>query len=100
MDDRERIEQSIAALEAQRSVLGDQVVDLASSALGKQLADLETQTGEQRKQVTVLFADLQGLAALSERMDAEELGGYPQSDMEPSGSDYPGRPGHCTGAHG
>ncbi len=74
MDDRARIEQSIAALEAQRSVLGDQVAELAISALRKQLSDLDVQTDEQRKLVTVLFADLPELAAMSEHVDAEDLG--------------------------
>jgi class 3 adenylate cyclase/tetratricopeptide (TPR) repeat protein len=73
MDDQARIEQSIAALEAQRAVLGDPVVDLAISALRQQLADLEVQAEEQRKLVTVMFAELPGLATLSEQVDAEEL---------------------------
>lgn len=76
-NDRTRIEQSIAALEAQRAILGSEVVDLALSALKKQLEELSAQATdleEQRKMITVLFADVPALAALSERVDAEDLG--------------------------
>ncbi len=54
-------------LEAQRRTLGDMVVDTSLTALRKQLSESERQEvttfalrGE-RKQVTVMFADISGL---------------------------------------
>lgn len=75
--ERARIEQSIAALEKQRAVLGNEVVDLALSALKKQIEEMDSQSveqEEQRKMITVLFADVPALTVLSERVDAEDLG--------------------------
>ncbi len=75
MSEREKLRDSIAALEAQRGVLGDSVVETAIAALRRQLASLEQAppTQQQRKQVTVLFADLAGFTSMSETMDAEEV---------------------------
>ena len=74
MIEREQLEQSIAALEAQRVVLGDAVVDPAIAALREKLTALEAPaTLEQRKQVTILFADVSGFTAMSETMDAEDV---------------------------
>lgn len=70
---------AIAALEAQRPVLGDVVVDAATAALRQQLQGREDEeraadAGEaQRRTVTVMFADLSGFTALSERLDAEHV---------------------------
>jgi class 3 adenylate cyclase/tetratricopeptide (TPR) repeat protein len=70
----EKIQQSIAALEAQRHTLGDSVVDSTVTLLREKLADLQAnQTAEQRKKVTVLFADLVGSTELSARLDPEDL---------------------------
>ena len=70
----EAIEEAIAALEAQRDILGDAVVEVSIAALREKLAVLETQRAtEQRKQVTVLFADVSGFTAMSETMDPEEV---------------------------
>ncbi|HEX9856543.1 MAG TPA: adenylate/guanylate cyclase domain-containing protein [Acidimicrobiia bacterium] len=70
-----KLEQAIAALEAQRSVLGD-AVDPAIAALQDQLALLRS-AGEaaedQRKQVTVVFADVQGFTSMSQTMDPEDV---------------------------
>ncbi|HSH04581.1 MAG TPA: adenylate/guanylate cyclase domain-containing protein [Anaerolineae bacterium] len=74
MDSREQIEQSIIALEAQREVLGDVVVDASVNSLRQKLASLEPQRQEgqqQRKHVTVLFASVPNLATLAINMDAE-----------------------------
>lgn len=65
---------SIEALEAQRAALGDAVVEPALAALRERLALLEAgQPNQQRKQVTILFADVVGFTTMSERMDAEEM---------------------------
>ena len=72
MTEREQLEQAIAQLEAQRAALGDGVVDASIAALHEKLATLE-RTPEQRKQVTILFADLSGYTAMSETMDAEDV---------------------------
>jgi predicted ATPase/class 3 adenylate cyclase len=71
-----QLEVAIAALEAQRLTLGDAVVDASIAALREKLAALQTPppSDQQRKQVTVLFADVSGFTAMSETMDAEELG--------------------------
>src|SRR5882762_7611230 len=73
-----KINASIAALEAQRTILGDTVVDSAIAALRQQLAQLdataEKQTTEdERKIVTIVFADVSGFTAFSEKKDPEEV---------------------------
>jgi class 3 adenylate cyclase/tetratricopeptide (TPR) repeat protein len=74
--DRSQLEQAIVALEAQRAILGDAVVDTAVLPLKAKLAALDSGTPvsiEQRKMVTVLFADVMGFTTLSEAMDAEDV---------------------------
>lgn len=75
MTEREQLEQAIAALEAQRAILGDAVVDASVAALREKLAALKPPPSaeQQRKQVTVLFADISGFTAMSETMDVEEV---------------------------
>ncbi|MGQ0604845.1 MAG: ATP-binding protein [Anaerolineales bacterium] len=83
MNERDQLEQAIAALEAQRALLGDAVVDAALAPMREKLAALssplraggteERATEQQRKQVTVLFADVSGFTAMSETLDAEEV---------------------------
>lgn len=83
MTEREQLEQAIAALEAQRALLGDAVVNAALAPMREKLATLtaaQTPTPasapretEQRKQVTVLFSDVSGFTAMSETMDPEEV---------------------------
>ena len=67
---------AIAGLESQRSSLGNAVVDPAIAALRQQLAQLETgraPTADERKLVTIVFADVSGFTALSERLDPEKV---------------------------
>mgnify|MGYP001078144398 CR=1 FL=1 len=68
---RQEIEQTIAALEAQRAILGAAVVEPAVAALRDQLAALQKEEAapprQERKQVTVMFADIAGFTALSRK---------------------------------
>jgi len=75
MTEREQLEQAIAALEVQRAVLGDVVVDSSIAALREKLAALSPtpRTEQKRKQTTILFADVSGFTAMSESLDAEEV---------------------------
>lgn len=77
MSELEELKAAIEALEAQRTVLGDAAVAAAVVGLRECLAALEGTTrpaaeGE-RKQTTVMFADLSGFTALSETADAEDI---------------------------
>jgi adenylate cyclase len=82
MINREQLEQAIAALEAQRASLGDAVIDAAIAPMREKLAALAraeckpapppSSVGE-RKLVTILFADLSGFTALSEKLDPEAV---------------------------
>ncbi len=73
---------AMAAIEAQRPLLGDAVVDAAIAPMRDKLAALEAQAHptQQRKLATVLFADVSGFTALSEMMDAEVMAGI-MNDM-------------------
>jgi len=75
MNDREKLKQAIVAQESLRATLGDAVVDATIAALKKQIEALEPQKPieQQRKYVTVLFADVSGFTAMSETLDAEEV---------------------------
>ncbi|NCF69574.1 MAG: hypothetical protein GWP61_26795, partial [Chloroflexi bacterium] len=78
MSEREKIEQAIAALEAQRDSLGDEVIDVALAPLREKLATLQqdkptavsTVEGE-RRVVTVLFCDVTGSTAMAGTLDPE-----------------------------
>ncbi len=69
------IETTIVALETQRASLGDLVVDTALGLLRERLATLiqPDQAPDERKRVTVLFADVSGYTALSENLDPEDV---------------------------
>ena len=71
----EQIESAIAALEAQRALLGDAVVRMAVAPLQEELAARRhTERGTQQlKTVTVLFMDVVGSTQLSERLDPEDV---------------------------
>jgi len=72
MTEREELEGGIAALEAQRAVLGDAVVDTALAALRARLARLDA-PGQQLKPVTLLFMDIVDSTALSRRLEPEDI---------------------------
>ena len=74
--ERENLELAIGALEAQRSILGDQIVDIAQKSMREKLAQLDAETRlshepQERKLITVLFADVSGFTAMAEAMDHE-----------------------------
>jgi ABC-type oligopeptide transport system substrate-binding subunit/class 3 adenylate cyclase len=74
-----RLETAIAGLEAQRTILGDEIVETALIPLRQQLAELCGTSGRsslsalagERRLVTVMFADVSGFTALAETMDPE-----------------------------
>jgi len=70
--DQHPLERAIAAQEALRGAVPDDVVDAAVAALRQQLAQLDA-ASPRRRQVTVLFADVSGFTAMSEQMDPELL---------------------------
>ncbi|HLM03894.1 MAG TPA: adenylate/guanylate cyclase domain-containing protein, partial [Blastococcus sp.] len=73
-DELGAVEQAITALEGQRAVLGDAVVDTALGPLTeKRDRLLAASVGERRKQVTVLFADMVDSTVLAARLDPEDL---------------------------
>ncbi len=77
--DHRQLQQAIAALELQRATLGNGVIDAAQAPLRKQLADLGQPSADapslagERKQVTVMFADISGFTPLSETLDPETV---------------------------
>ena len=73
--ERAKLEQAIALLESQREMFGDVAADVSIAALRAKIAALENPPvlAEQRKQATVLFADIAGFTAFSETIDAEEV---------------------------
>ena len=75
MDKGKQLEEAIAALETQRGTLGDAVIDASIAALQKQLDDLKTLTSpeQQRKLVTLLFADVVGSTRIGQHMDPEDV---------------------------
>ncbi len=73
MDDLESVERAIVALEAQRDLLGSAVVDTALTPLRENRAALiARRMAEQRKLVTVLFADVVDFTVLSRALDPED----------------------------
>ena len=76
--EQNRIEEAIAALNAQRAVLGDAVVDLAIAPLRAQLAAPTPGVADEApvqalRQVTILFVDVVGSTALSRTLDPEDI---------------------------
>ncbi|MDQ3006057.1 MAG: tetratricopeptide repeat protein [Chloroflexota bacterium] len=74
--ERDELELAIAALQEKRSLLGSGIVDIAIASMREKLASLGagsrvTHEPQQRKLVTVLFADVSGFTTMAERMDHE-----------------------------
>jgi class 3 adenylate cyclase/tetratricopeptide (TPR) repeat protein len=73
----QQIESSIAALQSQRALLGDEVVDTATAALRGELATLQAEQPALADQhlslVSVLFLDIVGSTALSRSLDPEDI---------------------------
>jgi class 3 adenylate cyclase/tetratricopeptide (TPR) repeat protein len=69
------LDTAIAAQETLRGTLDDAVLETILATLRAQKAALEQQivSRQQRKMVTVLFADVSGYTAMSENMDPEEI---------------------------
>lgn len=76
LEERELLEQAIAVLETRRSLLGEDIADAAITSMREKLAGLKdgtraTREPQQRKLITVLFADVSGFTAMAETMDHE-----------------------------
>ena len=68
------LQHAIETLEAQRGLLGDAVVNAALAPMRDRLLHLQAQTAtEQRRLVTILFADLVDFTVLTRRLDAEDV---------------------------
>src|SRR5262245_9324563 len=76
MGELESLQQAIAALEAQRSLLGEATVEAALSPMREKLTALQRnlarQPRQQRKLATLLFMDIAGHTALTHQLDPEE----------------------------
>src|SRR5512141_2189918 len=81
MNEIQSLQQAIAWFESQRERLTDTThIDLALAALREKLLALEAdsldaRTRQQRKQVTVLFADVSNFTPMAEMLDPEEVSG-------------------------
>ena len=86
--EQQQLEAAIAGLEAQRALLGDAVVDLATGSLRTRLAALQQAAGgasvptptptpapaeQTLKQVSVLFLDVVGYTTLAQHLDPEDI---------------------------
>ena len=78
MTEQQRLEAAIAALEAQRPVLGDAVVEPLLAAAEAQLAALAAPAAgpafaQSLRQVSILFMDVVGSTTLAQHLDPEEI---------------------------
>ncbi len=75
----EQLEAAITALEAQRALLGDAVVDASVNALRARLAALDPApdatpaSAQTLRQVSILFLDVVGSTTLAQRLDPEAV---------------------------
>ncbi|MET0405657.1 MAG: adenylate/guanylate cyclase domain-containing protein, partial [Cystobacter sp.] len=72
--ERDLLEQAMTVLEGQRAVLGQDATEAALTALRARISSLTANRSLERRHVTVLFGDVCGFTAMSERMDAEDVG--------------------------
>ena len=72
MNDRQQLEAAIAALEAQRDLVGDAVTNAALAPMRERLAGIQEHE-QTLRQVTVLFMDVVGSTALSRQLDPEDV---------------------------
>jgi predicted ATPase/class 3 adenylate cyclase len=72
-DEPQRLQNAIAALEAQRGLLGDAVVETALAPLRARLDLLQKDSDQALRQVSILFLDIVGSTTLSQRLDPEEI---------------------------
>jgi len=79
MTEQQQLEAAIAALEGQRSTLGDAVVDALLSAARSRLAALTVPAAspsvpeQSLRQVSILFLDVVGSTALAQHLDPEAI---------------------------
>ncbi len=76
MSELEKLQQALDALEAQRHMLGDDVVDAALAPMHEKIASLqdqETAANPKLKLVTVLFTDVTGSTQISQQLDPEDM---------------------------
>ena len=79
--DTESLEAAISALQAQRGLLGDAVVDASVTALRARLAALllapavDPMSTQALRQVSILFMDVVGSTTLAQRLDPEAVSG-------------------------
>ncbi|MEO8311332.1 MAG: adenylate/guanylate cyclase domain-containing protein [Caldimonas sp.] len=80
----EQIESAIAALEAQRALLGDAIVAMAVAPLQAKLAARRQgeAAAQQLKTATVLFMDVVGSTQLSQHLDPEDVHAVMDSALE------------------
>ena len=71
MDEHQQLVKAIAELEAQRGVLSDDVIDASVVTLREKLTTLEIPE-QQRKIVTILYADIVGSTNIVKHLDPED----------------------------
>jgi class 3 adenylate cyclase/tetratricopeptide (TPR) repeat protein len=70
------LKKAIAALQAQRATLGEEVVEAGLSSMRLKIAELEkrrTAIEQERKLVTILFADVVGSTRLSQHLEPDQI---------------------------
>jgi class 3 adenylate cyclase/tetratricopeptide (TPR) repeat protein len=77
-DDHEitNLKKAIAAMEAQRATLGEEVVEAGLASMRMKIAELEkrsTAPEQERKLVTILFADVVGSTRLSQHLEPDHI---------------------------